>query len=408
MGALSLVVFNTANIIKKSAVTIMSSRRRRSQSMVQQKAGDEMPSKGSIFKETVLLSIFNVALSCFDVYSDLGLIYKFYQGAPTNEYCDSKYNCDKHDSDCFSERWKCYWEEVPGEDLTYTPQIAWGTMMLVPFLLNYFICWYAWFSTEKKKAFTWIAPLLNFYPQFSALKIICQMWKDPQKGFQKKKRLERELTQSETFCEAFPSFCVMSYLLAVVITFKGFSWSGFEEGSLLIFNPNDVSSFLLFWVAYITSGLTTSLGIAKNLKVGPCRILKEQTTCFGGLLSPHFILIFASCGSVVAGKVLTYVFATVVEYDDGDGSNSALDILVIFSPFLIFPSAGMALSTATKTGMRIFLTHPSVYLMPLFSYFTFSVKVEKTYDGQDERKFISFSLNILWPMPLSTCWGVPF
>ena len=43
-------------------------------------------------------------------------------------------------------------------------------MMLVPFLLNYFICWYVWATTDKRKTVSWIAILLSFYPQYIALK----------------------------------------------------------------------------------------------------------------------------------------------------------------------------------------------------------------------------------------------
>ena len=65
--------------------------------------------------------------------------------------------------------------------------------MLVPFMLNYLICWYVWATTDKRKAVTWIAALFSFYPQFVACKIIWLIWNDPKKGLQKKRQVERNI-----------------------------------------------------------------------------------------------------------------------------------------------------------------------------------------------------------------------
>ena len=64
--------------------------------------------------------------------------------------------------------------------------MAWGSMMLAPFLLNYLICWYVWATTDKRKTVTWVTALLSFYPQFVACKSILLIWTDPKKGLQKK------------------------------------------------------------------------------------------------------------------------------------------------------------------------------------------------------------------------------
>ena len=42
-----------------------------------------------------------------------------------------------------------------------------ATAMLIPFLLNYFVCFITFFRKEKNKKFTFISPLLNLYLQFS-------------------------------------------------------------------------------------------------------------------------------------------------------------------------------------------------------------------------------------------------
>ena len=41
-----------------------------------------------------------------------------------------------------------------------------ATAMLIPFLLNYVVCFIAFLRKEKNKKFSFIFPLLNIYPQF--------------------------------------------------------------------------------------------------------------------------------------------------------------------------------------------------------------------------------------------------
>ena len=156
-----------------------------------------MPSQGEKIKETVVLSLLNIALPSVDVGSDIALMIKFYIGSRSNLWCDEEY--EEYELYGGYNRFDCY-DSVPTSNLTYTPHYTWGTMMLVPFLLNYLICWYVWATTDKRKAFTWVAALLSFYPQYVALKIIYQIWwGDSKKGLQKKRHFERNLIQFETF-----------------------------------------------------------------------------------------------------------------------------------------------------------------------------------------------------------------
>ena len=121
-----------------------------------------------VFKEIFLLALLNVALPTVDVYSDLALATKLYQnGHP-----------------------------------------KWASSLLVPFLVNYALCWIAWFTTEKQKKLSWIAALLGCYPQLVAARISWLLWTQPVKGLRKKKHLERNLMQNEIFTEAVPSTCV--------------------------------------------------------------------------------------------------------------------------------------------------------------------------------------------------------
>ena len=169
--------------------------------------------------EIFLLALLNVALPTVDVYSDLALVTKlYYKGHP-----------------------------------------KWASLILVPFLVNYALCWIAWFTTEKQKKFTWIAALLGCYPQLVAARIIRLFWTQPLKGMNEKKNLERNLMENEIFTEAVPSALIMTFLMAGAP-------SSYKEKTFFIgeyYSPD----YYLFYVTFSTSLLSAGLGLAKCLKV---------------------------------------------------------------------------------------------------------------------------------------------
>ena len=353
-------------------------------------------------KETILLVLLSIILPSFDVYSDLALIVKFYIGSRYNPYCDQEFQSGG------IELFDCHYDNtVPTTNLTYTPHHAWGTMMLVPFLLNYLICWYVWATTDKRKAVTWVAVLLGFFPQYVACKVIYQIWSDPKKGLQKKRQLERDLIQMETFLEAVPSSLVMTYLLG-----SGAVGHNSADGGELIFNARELGSYELFIVAFSTSVITSSLGLAKTLKVGPCRILPMQKKYLGGLLSPRFVLIFFACGLTFVGKgaALALAFlagevaAAYVGIQAGAGVVRAGAAIAVSTCFL--PGLLLSLFSCWHRGiLKTFLAQPSVFLLPVFSHFTFvsrsneengkteveDRKQETEVEDRKQESFISYS-----------------
>ena len=336
-----------------------------------------------MIKETIILGLLNVSLPSLDVYSDAALMISFYVGSRVNPYCDQKYECRYSRYSCV-EKYKCYYDNnVPLSNLTYTPHYGWGTLMLLPFLLNYLICWYAWATTDKRKAVTWVTALLGFYPQYMACKIIWQIWSDPKKGLQNKRHLERNITQYETCCEAVPSTLIMLYLLVK-------ARDGDVEGGEIIFGiGNDDKSTLLFYVAFSTSVITSALGLAKNLKVGPCRILPEQKNCLGGLLSPRFIFICFACGATLVFKGLAVsIGVTHTRIREGElWSAAAIALSTFFLPgFLI------SLFTCWHRGiLKTFLAQPSIFLLPVFTHFTFVSNSKLCCREGGAKRFISFS-----------------
>ena len=321
----------------------------------------------------------------------MALFVRFYF-AESNPYCHEMYAPWRYE-----ERRRCY-DEAPHSNLTiYTPHYAWGTMMLVPFLLNYLICWYVWATTDKRKAVTWVAALLSFYPQFVACKIIWMIWRDdPKKGLQKKRHLERNLIQMETFVEAVPSTLVLTYLLLR-------RESGGAEGYEIIYGDSG-NDIVLFITAFSTSVITSSLGLAKNLKVGPCHILPKEKRCFGGLFSPRFILIFFSCCFVLVAKGFTCVLAGLILGPSQEPADLASRAAFAFSTLLLPGFLTGLFACCHKEMPTTFLVHPSISLLPAFSNFTFvsnskaccgcrgkTEDCENGQEGTQEDTFITFS-----------------
>ena len=153
---------------------------------------DELPSRGEKIKEIIVLSLLNVVLPSIDVYSDLALMTNFYVGSRFNPYCDEQRIGSS------VERFNCHYDNnVPTSNMTYTQHNGWATMLLLPFMMNYLICWYVWATTDERKAVTWVAALLSFYPQYVACNVIWQIWTNPKRGLKKKRLLERNLFQFE-------------------------------------------------------------------------------------------------------------------------------------------------------------------------------------------------------------------
>ena len=167
----------------------------------------------SPLKETILMGTLNVGLPTVDVYTDIALSMRLYS----------------------------------------TSHPIWASSLLIPFIINYMLGWYAWVHTEWKKEsrkFTWIFAILGCYPQLLAGRIIWLFWTKPKKAVREKNHLERNM-QSEVFSEAIPVSFIMWFLLLA---------SGDHEE--LVFGRGALAK-----VTFFTSMLSASLGLAKCLKV---------------------------------------------------------------------------------------------------------------------------------------------
>ena len=93
--------------------------------------------------------VLNIFLPTLDTYTDIILVTKLYNGAHRH----SKWNYDKQRME-------------PDYESEIVPHPVYASVLLVPFLLNYVVCWYTFYREARYKKYTFIFPLLNLYPQF--------------------------------------------------------------------------------------------------------------------------------------------------------------------------------------------------------------------------------------------------
>ena len=118
------------------------------------------------------------------------------------------------------------------------------------------------------------------------------------------------------------------------------------------------------------------MGLAKSLKVGPVKILAEKKNFLGGLLSPQFVLIFFACGFTLASKA--FAFALAVEGScDPVGTERSVGA-IIASTLFFAPGILVSLFSCWHRGLlRTLLAHPSIILLPAYSYFTCASSTER-------------------------------
>ena len=129
-------------------------------------------------KETILITIFNVLLPSVDIFTDLGSVIKLYIGGRIHPNCDERSELQPFSDDLFLyqsdfSNWSIAKEKCiansSAEGIIYTSHPGWATALLVPFLINYLTTWIVWWSVDKRKTVSWIAPLLSVYPQVRAV-----------------------------------------------------------------------------------------------------------------------------------------------------------------------------------------------------------------------------------------------
>ena len=327
------------------------------------------------WKETLLIGTVYIALPTTDVYSDGVFIMKLALGTTHHPACSVE---EMHWNSVWND-WSKEWStnetcmaEIPYEELLIERHPAWTSMMIVPFLANYIMTWVLWYQIDHRKRFTWLACLLNLYPQTRAASIIFELWRNPTRGLAKKKKFEREVTETEVFLESVPTTFIMTYIIGRLIandnpkvrkTLRG------EVGS---------SSHILFLTTYLTSIFSASLGMAKVLKVGPCKVLKEGGH-LNGFLTIRFFLIFLACLFTLFSKTMLLMTYLSEKNPTNFISISIFSLIAVTLPGLITACC----FTWHEGWFKTFLAHPSFLLLPAFTFFTFRSNSKKYCSSTD-------------------------
>lgn len=105
--------------------------------------------------------VLNILLPTADVFTDFNLAVKLYKPPPRCRAGRYQLEC-LEDSVTF-----CSQDENKKQCKFYDPHYKMATVLLMPFLLNYIVCFYTFFRlTSNRKKFLFLFPLLNLYPQY--------------------------------------------------------------------------------------------------------------------------------------------------------------------------------------------------------------------------------------------------
>merc|ERR1712226_1614183 len=194
---------------------------------------------------------------------------------------------------------------------------------MAPLLLQFASTIYKWIRLGKRKhkKWSWIALVLQFWPQWRALRVMHLNYKNDKKFETKKKELMREITTTEPFLEAWPSIIIMTIIWLSARGDNSFqhycmeTWKNYDKECDVRFNSLDappeychnhpelnkcavfsgLGGAAWFFTTYAISIITGALGITKFLQVGPFSVLSEKGP-LNGLLRWRFVLAFFAVG----------------------------------------------------------------------------------------------------------------
>ena len=135
--------------------------------------------------------------------------------------------------------------------------------------------------------------------------MISLIWTNPRKGLSQKRVLQRDAFEGETYFEAIPTTAILTSILFYT-TLKN---DNTAEPPIFSLRGSDKTFFL---ATYATSVLTASIGLAKALKTGPCKIIPE-----GKLLSFRFRLLIFTILLTLIGKWSSVLLLTMLFENEG-------------------------------------------------------------------------------------------
>ena len=217
-----------------------------------------------------------------------------------------------------------------------------------------------------------------------AVKLIMKIKRNPARAPEYKRSYFQFLGSTELFIEAIPTVLVQTVILN-------------DESSILIhgdFGPT------FFYLTFITSLLSASFGLAKTLKLGICSMMGNGGS-FDGLLTCKFLMALLSCGYVLVLKdfMVAMIISSVDSFHtntltQGEASGLCVGLFLPQLLLAIWSSGG-----ATKSSLNMISQHPSIILLPMFTFFTFAKMDTSCCGKRDVRVRFSYlytCLNMVW------------
>jgi len=259
--------------------------------------------------------------------------------------------------------------------------------MSMPVLLQFLFTIHKWVRLEKSesKKWSWLFLLIQFWPQWRAIRAMNLDCKNDEKAERKKKELMREVTSTEPYLEAWPSIIIMTVIM-VSASFTPYGPSAYlceedpEQNRCAVFGGFGGSFW--FFTTYSISVFTGSLGITKFVQVGPFSVLSNEGA-LGGICKWRFFFAYlAVMFSIVTKGLLigTFIgFSGRTEFRNALGTSETTQTLIATSallfgllviPNLIFAFASIASSTGFNMKFfKIIFNYPAAWMLPIATYF---------------------------------------
>ena len=298
--------------------------------------------------------------------------------------------------------------------------------MTIPIMLQFLFTIYKWIRLEKmaNKKWTWPILLLQFWPQWRAIRIMRLDFRNDSKIEAKKKELMREVTSTEPFLEAFLSIIIMTIIFISALGDNSFrdncsynyltntwneveceeyqnAWSwNFQPPKYCTNHPEDGKCAVYggfggqawFFTSFYISIITGTLGITKFLQVGPFSVLSTEGV-IGGICKWRFLLTFLAVmmslvtKGVFMGSYIAYFYAgnlwsnvqskSMIKtmFGTSGDSETIVALLSLLSGLLIvinFLFAITCISCSTginKKLIKVVLAYPAAWMLPIATYF---------------------------------------
>ena len=289
--------------------------------------------------EVIPLVILNIGLPTADVFSDMYVIITLYQSSH------------------------------PG----------YATALLTPLLSNVIstaISWSKLDSTREKK-WTWVLLVMQVWPQYRTIKIIIKMFKGDHSYEEEKNVLQRDVSILEPFLESVPTVWITTMILGTSVYLRDGDCKNYE--ALFGEDGGEMSKFI---ASFTLSVIASSIGIAKFLKIGPCRIFPDGGICLG-YITGRFLLSFFVIGCSIVSKGLLISLHLILRRNHGSEDPdkhfipSPTGTIITFLVINIFPHLLWSLALVwmalkdLKSVSNLLKTYPQIFLIGGISPFVF-------------------------------------